>query len=65
MTIYERSSKLVGVGMGEYKLLGSGCPPRQVVAIFDQESEQIDFGKRPTDLRGSVANPGSLVRQTP
>jgi hypothetical protein len=65
MAIYERSGKAVGVGMGEYNLLGSGCPPRQVVVIFDQESEQIDFGNRPTDLQGWVANPGSLVRQTP
>ena len=67
MPMHERSGKVMGgsgKAVGEKHLLGSGRPPRRVVAIFDQESERIDSGNGPTGLRGLLVDFVSVVRRT-
>ena len=63
MPMHERSGKgmgELGMAVGEKHLLRL---PRRVVAIFDQESEQIDPGNRPTGLRGLLAKSESVAQR--
>ena len=66
MPMDEKSGKgmgELGKAVGEKHLLGSGCRPKRVVAIFDQASERIDSDNRPTGLRGLLANSVSVGRR--
>ena len=66
MPMHGRSGKgmeELGKAVGEKHLLGSGHLPRRVVAIFDQESEQIVSGNRPTGLWGLLEEFESVARR--